>query len=148
VKKLFLTLYTLFRVLWMPILFLTPILTIKQSGPATFEAQIPVIVVVPILFIELILRKKYRKDYARLSTQYWLITGLLGWLFTTIPLLLILPGMPFHNSDIHSPDNIQSAGPIIGMIAFVTLAEALTTIPEILNRQKTVALYKKESLFK
>jgi hypothetical protein len=61
---------------------------------------------------------------------------------------LILPSMPFHNSDIHSPGNIQSAGPIIGMIAFATLAEALTTIPEILNRQKTVALYKKESLFK
>jgi Na+-translocating ferredoxin:NAD+ oxidoreductase RnfA subunit len=147
VKKPIFAVYTLFRVLWLPILFLTPILTIKQSGPASFEAQIPIVVVVPILLIEFILRKKYRKDYSKLSVQYWLITGLLGWALTVIPLLLVLPGMPLHNSNIHSPGNIQSLGPIVAMIIFATIAEALTTIPEIINRQKTVALYKKDSLF-
>jgi Na+-translocating ferredoxin:NAD+ oxidoreductase RnfA subunit len=146
-KKAIFTLYTLFRVLWLPILFLTPILTIKQSGPASFEAQIPVVVVVPVLLIEFILRKKYRKDYSKLSVRYWLITGLLGWALTVIPLLLLLPGMPLHNSNIHSPGNIQSLGPIVTMIIFATIAESLTTIPEIINRQKTVALYKKGSLF-
>jgi Na+-translocating ferredoxin:NAD+ oxidoreductase RnfA subunit len=147
VKKPIFAVYTLFRVLWLPILFLTPILTIKQSGPASFEAQIPIVVVVPILLIEFILRKKYRKDYSKLSVQYWLITGLLGWALTVIPLLLVLPSMPLHNSNIHSPGNIQSIGPIVAMIIFATIAEALTTIPEIINRQKTVALYKKDSLF-
>jgi uncharacterized membrane protein len=144
-KKMWFRIYTLFRVLWLPIVFVTPIITIEQTSPVSYELNFPVFVIIPLLIVELVLRRKYRKDFSRLSTKYWIITALITWVITVGALLLSLPGMPFHK-DWQTP--LQSTSVIVVSIILATFMIVLSTLPEIMSRKKTVSLYKKEELFK
>jgi hypothetical protein len=148
-KKLVLWIYTVLRVIWVPLAVAVPLLTVRQIGEASYSVAFPAITLVPLfLILEFVLRRRYRKDFSTLSTKYWLVTGLIGWLLTVLILLMALPGWPLHNDSLHTPGNIQSAGFVIAMIIFGSVLTAFMIVPEIVSRKRTVTLYKKADLFK
>jgi hypothetical protein len=148
-KRIFFILYTIFRILWLPIAFAIPIITIEQTSAVSYEMNFPIVVIIPLMIIEIILRKKYRKDFSRLSTKYWLVTAFIGWGLTVAALVLALPGMPLHKDFLTQPaNNVQSGNVIAISIIWAALIEIILTLPEIISRKKTIGLYKKEELFK
>jgi hypothetical protein len=148
-KKLVFWVYTVLRVIWVPLAVAVPLLTVRQVGEETYTVAFPVITLVPLfLLLEFVLRRRYRKDFSTLSKKYWLVTGFIGWILTVLILVMALPGWPLHNDNLHTPGNIQSAGFVVAMVIFGTVLTACMIVPEIISRKRTVTLYKKADLFK
>lgn len=145
--KPLLWLYTLLVIAMVPLVIVIPILTARQTGPGEFVMDFPVLFAIPpVLILEFILRRRYRKAFTQLPLRYWIITGATSLTLTILPLLMVLPGLPLHNEDLS--DSLHATGSVLIFALFGILLQTTKTMTEIFDRRRMPGLYKKDVLFK